>query len=228
MACYRQKHFQMACYRHKYISKNINLSLSISINIEQIAFDLMLWWTKSRLYETIPLRTHSTHVYGKNACTDIHALNHIQCNINIDILQLDTQGYPNSNHRNPFIFFLVFNTNINLYCEHFEVLIVISVKQSDFFFSIFSWLASQTISNDLFSLNKYKNLNKTRINIIIHLYLNICCWYPKYRIDETVPLKTHSTHTIYKKIKKINNNRNMLSELSAMCFDYRYSWFFEF
>ena len=158
----------------------------------------------------------------KNTFTDIQALNHIQCNINIDTLQLDTQGYPNLNHRNLFIYlfiylfihlfiylfgfllllfifyFLVFNTKINLYCEHFEVLIIISVKQSDFFSCIFLWLASQTISNDLFSPNKCKNPHKTRFNIIIHLYLNICCWYPKYRLDKTVPLRTHSTHTIYK------------------------------
>ena len=63
--------------------------------------------------ETVPLRTHSTHVYGKNAFTDIHALNHIQCKINIDILQLDTQGYPNLNRRNPF--YLVFNTKKLIY-----------------------------------------------------------------------------------------------------------------
>ena len=92
----------MACYRHKYISKSINLSLSISINIEKISSDPMLWLPKYRLYETVPLRTHSTHVYGKNAFTDIHALNQIQCNINIDILQLVAQGYRNLNHRHQF------------------------------------------------------------------------------------------------------------------------------
>ena len=51
----------------------------------------------------------------------------IQCIINIDILQLDTQGYANLNYRNPFIFNLVFNTKINLYCEHFDVQVAISV-----------------------------------------------------------------------------------------------------